>query len=352
MKIIAFDELRLVFAGKQLENGCTLQDYNIVKDATLQLLLRLCGGMQIFIKTNTAKIIELEVNSKDTILNIKQHIRSLQGISTDNQQLLLSGSHLENFQTLQNCGVQSGATLDLFLKIESGSINTTSFESHLSVSNLISRYNQSAKTKETTQPNPIEQYGRQIMICKDGHVDRQSKAVYDGNIILNKDNSVSITSPWVKLGVVRVKDDGNLEKDQAIMQYVIDRSKELTTEDIRTPNDQRKFRNEEKNKAKQEDNTKEYDNKKLDADHQASLQMVVELLKHKPGRRYNIETIKEECRQIPLEMVPRNLNRGKFNTLDQSIINKIESGEQFTPEEFTHIQRIQGGFGKALQSGE
>ena len=115
------DQQRLIFAGKQLEDGRTLSDYNIQKESTLHLVLRLRGGMQIFVRTASGKTITLSVWTEDTIQDIKVKIEDKEGMPPEHQVLIFAGKPLEtNGQTVMDYNITPGSTLHLVMRLPGG----------------------------------------------------------------------------------------------------------------------------------------------------------------------------------------------------------------------------------------
>ena len=122
------EQQRLIFGGQQLQDAKTLDDYDVGDDATLHLVLRLRGGMQLFVKTLTGKTVSIEVEEGESIEDVKAKISEKEGIPPEQQRLIFGGQQLQDAKTLDDYDVGDDATLHLVLRLRGGILGKGSFE--------------------------------------------------------------------------------------------------------------------------------------------------------------------------------------------------------------------------------
>ena len=101
---------RLIYGGKQLAPGLTVSDYGIPCEGTIDLSLRLCGGMRItLVPTWERDRFDLEIRGEETIWEIKTRLMSVFGGKAYEQQFEYQENLLRNDQTAAESGLTEGA---------------------------------------------------------------------------------------------------------------------------------------------------------------------------------------------------------------------------------------------------
>lgn len=114
------EQQRIIFGGQQLQDGKTVDDYNIGDDATLHLVLRLRGGMQLFVKTLTGKTVSIEIEEGESIEDVKAKIAEKEGIPPEQQRIIFGGQQLQDGKTIDDYNIGDDATLHLVLRLRGG----------------------------------------------------------------------------------------------------------------------------------------------------------------------------------------------------------------------------------------
>uniref|UniRef100_A0A8C1LY97 Ubiquitin-like protein FUBI n=1 Tax=Cyprinus carpio TaxID=7962 RepID=A0A8C1LY97_CYPCA len=77
--------------------------------------------MQLFLRAQTLHM--LHVSGHESVRDVKAHVQALEGLSVEEQVLLLAGAPLEDDASLLDCGVSEHCTIELTARLLGGKVH-------------------------------------------------------------------------------------------------------------------------------------------------------------------------------------------------------------------------------------
>ena len=98
---------RIYYNGTLLQDGFTIDDYNVQNESFLDLVVVVPGGVQILVQAaSTGRIYSIDVDYSDSIENVKTKVQDKLGLNPSQQRLYFAGRLLEDNRTLADYNVQ------------------------------------------------------------------------------------------------------------------------------------------------------------------------------------------------------------------------------------------------------
>lgn len=103
------------FVGKAVVSGNRRSE-----ERGMSRVLKLRGGMQVFVKTLSGKTISVECEPDESIESLKEKIMAKEGVPPDQQRIIFGGKQLDTQKNLSDYDIDDDSTLHLVLRLRGG----------------------------------------------------------------------------------------------------------------------------------------------------------------------------------------------------------------------------------------